>query len=214
MLRALLVVFLCAASVTAVSAQTSARLLIGVSGYTLSGEPELDVTPVFRLAGGGGISHQLSSALSLRTEILYTIQGGEMSGTVTGVLNGAPAEIPVDALFDLTYLEIPVLAVFGAEFRRGSRVELGLGPGFGFRLDSHSTFSTETGAGFSQRADGPKRIVGLVFSADYIIPLGSEQVLFGIRGWLSSTKAGLEETVPGADNLRSRGLTFVSGLVF
>jgi hypothetical protein len=187
-------------------------MLIGVSGYTL--EEASGAEPIYRLAGGGGLSVELLPMLSVRAELRYTIQGGRIMGTVDGAIEGEPTAIPVEATFDLTYLEIPVMAVLGFDLANGHRLELGAGPGLGLKVDTRSSFAASTGPEFSQALDGPGRTAGWAVAADYIFRLGTERVILGIRGWRSITKAGLETTVPGAEDVYTQGFSVMSGLTF
>ena len=193
---------------------TRARMLIGVSGYTLKGEGVSGAERIYRLAGGGGLSVDLLPMLSLRAELRYTIQGGRIMGTVDGAIEGEPTAVPVEATFDLTYLEIPILAVVGFDLPNGHRLELGAGPGLGLKVDTRSSFSASTGPEFSQGLDGPGRTAGWAVAADYIFRVGTERVIIGLRGWHSITKAGLEDTVPGAEDVYTQGFSVVSGLTF
>lgn len=208
-MRALLVALLLGCVCLPASGQRAkARMLIGVSGYTLEGEGASGAEAVFRLAGGGGLSFEVLPMFSIRAELRYTNQGGRIKGTV------GTASVPVEATFDLTYLEIPVLAVVGIDLMNGHRLELGAGPGLGLKVDTRTSYAAETGPEFSQALDGPGRTAGWAVAADYIFRVGSERVIIGLRGWRSITKAGLEGTVPGAEDVYTQGLSIMSGLTF
>ncbi|MFT4605282.1 MAG: hypothetical protein ACI9W4_002021 [Rhodothermales bacterium] len=189
-------------------------MLLGMSGYTLQGSDVSNAEMIFRMAGGGGLSYELFPMLSIRAELRYTIQGGRTIGTIDGIVDGEPTPIPVDATFDLTYLEIPILAVVGLDLVNGHRIELGAGPGLGLKVDTRSSFSAESGPEFTQALDAPGRTVGWAIAADYIFRMGSERVILGLRGWRSITKAGLAGTVPGAEDVYTQGFTVVTGLTF
>ena len=195
-------------------AQTQARMLMGVSGYTLFGTSEIEFEPVFRLAGGGGLTHWVAPAFGIRGELRYTIQGGSFSGTVEGSVGGEPEPIPVEATFDLTYLEIPVMLVAGFDVLRASRIELAFGPAIAIKVDTRSSFSAESGPILSQGVSARDRLNGLTASVDWIFPVRAEKLLIGLRGWRSLTPAGLEETVPGTEDVKSTGITLIGGLVF
>ncbi len=210
----LLALFLGSVCLPASGQRARARMLIGVSGYTLKGEGASGAERIFRLAGGGGLSVELLPMLSVRAELRYTIQGGRMRGTVDGAIGGEPTAIPVEGTFDLTYLEIPLLAVVGFDLVNGHRLELGAGPGLGLKVDTRSSFAAETGPEFSQALDGPGRTAGWAVAADYIFRVGTERVIIGLRGWRSITKAGLEGTVPGAEDVYTQGFSVMSGLTF
>ncbi|MBO6575347.1 MAG: outer membrane beta-barrel protein [Rhodothermales bacterium] len=192
-------------------AQTTARMLIGMSGYTMVGEPELDVEPVFRLAGGGGIQYELTPNLGLRGELRYTIQGGRFSGTIPG---NDRQPIPVDATFDLTYLEVPFMVVGGLDILRATRIEVGAGPAIAIKVDTRNTFSAETGPEIGQGVDAPPNYKGWTAMFDVMFPVRGERVLLGLRLWRATSSAGLEETVPGSEDLRTAGVTLVSGVSF
>ncbi len=214
MQRTFVLVLLLLVAAPAEAQRTKARMLIGVSGYTLAGDDAGSAESIFRLAGGAGISLELLPMLSLRSELRYTIQGGRVMATVDGTLNGEPTSIPVEATFDLTYLEIPLLLVLNLDLVNGHRVELGAGPGLGLKVDTRTSFAAETGPEFSQALDAPGRTVALTAALDYSFLLGTERVILGLRGWRSLTKAGLEGTVPGAEDIYTQGITFLTGLTF
>lgn len=212
--RLLPLLILLFASTPALGQRTHARMLIGISGYTLTGDDVDGAEAIFRLAGGAGLSFELLPLLSLRTELRYTIQGGRVQGTVDGAVEGEPMAIPVEATFDLTYLEIPVLLVLGLDLVNDHRLEIGVGPGVGLKVDTRTSFAAETGPEFSQALDAPGRTTALTVAVDYSFRMGSERVILGLRGWRSLTGAGLESTVPGAEDVYTQGISFMTGLTF
>jgi outer membrane protein with beta-barrel domain len=197
-------------------AQTRARMHVGVSGYSMAGESGLNVKPVYRLSGGGGIGWELGRGFTVGTEVSYVVHGGRTTGSVAGVADdGEPIQIPVDATLDLTYLEVPILFGYGIELQNGYRLEIGAGPAFAFKLDASFRFAAESGPEFDQTINStPGRISGLALALDLIVPVRGERMAVGLRGWQSQTRAGLEDALPGRGNLRTRGVSLVTGIVF
>ncbi|NNE69915.1 MAG: outer membrane beta-barrel protein [Rhodothermales bacterium] len=212
--RLLIILVLFLVTTPSAAQRSQARMLIGISGYTLAGDGVDEADFIYRLAGGAGLSYELLPLLSVRTELRYTIQGGRMNGTVDGAIEGEPTAIPVEATFDLTYLEIPVLLVLGLDLVNNHRLEIGVGPGVGLKVDTRTSFAAATGPEFSQALDAPGRTTAFTFAVDYSFRMGSERVILGLRGWRSRTKAGLETTVPGTEDVYTQGLSFLTGLTF
>jgi len=93
----------------------SPHLSIGLSSATYVGETDNEFGYRSTMAGGGGVTMNLTPVIGIRAEVLYIIRGAVAENAV---IDGEPTEL--EARFSVAYVDIPVLVV--AQLPLASRV--------------------------------------------------------------------------------------------
>jgi len=188
--------------------QISALIKIGLSGSTLSGDTPTDFSAITRFAGGAGLSYDLGNGLLIQPEFLYIIKGATGKGSIDIVPIENP--VPIQATFELTYLEVPVLLIYRFE-RRGLSPRIFAGPTLSFKLDSQVTFSAlDGGPEFQERDDTVESSdLGITVGLGFDTEMGDELFTVGLRGTY-----GLSNARTGDPALHNTAFGVYAGFVF
>jgi len=203
-----LLLVLALGSVRSGQAQISAMIKIGLSGSTLRGDTPTDFSAITRFAGGAGLSYDLGNGLLIQPEFLYIIKGATGKGSIAIVNLENP--VPIEATFELTYLEIPVLLVYRFE-RKGLTPRVFAGPTLSFKLDSQVTFSAlDGGPEFQERDDTVESSdLGLTVGVGFDTEMGDEIFTVGLRGTY-----GFSNARSGDPALHNTAFGLYAGIVF
>ena len=112
---------------------------IGLAATTLRGSSDSDFSTKTGFAGGLGLGFDLGlTGWAFQPEVLYIVKGASARTTLD--------DIPIEATFDLTYLEVPVLLLY--RFDTGGKVhpKLFAGPSLAFKLDAIVRFKAVASA--------------------------------------------------------------------
>ncbi|HMB90429.1 MAG TPA: porin family protein [Rhodothermales bacterium] len=114
-----------------------AAIKMGVAVTNFSGETDASLDPHAGLTGGAAIGYDFGNGFLLQPEILYVRKGAYADTELEFTdLEGNPiANTPVRARFDLTYLEVPLLAVYRFE-GRSLEPKLFAGPYVAYKLNA------------------------------------------------------------------------------
>lgn len=191
-------------------AQWRASLRMGVTGSTLTGDTDTDFSAVTRLSGGGSVSYLYPGGFFLEPGLHYVVKGANADGDIEGI-PGASAAVPVEATFDLAYLEVPLF--FGYVFqRRGSiHPKVFAGPVMAFNLDSSVTYRAKSGGPeFTDSDDSVEdRDLGIGAGVGVEWEIGGERLLLGVQSTF-----GLSNARTAEPELHNRSLGFFTGIVF
>jgi outer membrane protein with beta-barrel domain len=132
-----------AASGTTLSAQaasaargpTRVGLLAGLNVATIHGSDDEGIGNHVGFVGGVYLSTGLTSVLSVRPELLYSMKGAETSFSEQGVTAEAKVKIG--------YIEVPVLLVADLPVAGSITPQLYAGPSFAFKVSCNAEFSAE-----------------------------------------------------------------------
>jgi hypothetical protein len=133
-LKSVLVVALLAAFSTVGFSQIryGAKLGVNLSSMKLSFDSGMDfgsrVSPVL----GGFAEYDLSDKFALQAELVYSMEGSSVSGTMAEWDGDELVEYEVDGKYKLDYLNIPLLA----KYKFGNGLSLLAGPQFGFLMSA------------------------------------------------------------------------------
>lgn len=114
-----------------------AAIKIGGAVTTFSGETNASIDPHAGLTGGAAIGYDFGNGFLFQSEILYVRKGAyaDTELTFTDLEGNVIAQTPVRARFDLTYLEVPLLAVYRFE-GRSLEPKLFAGPYVAYNLNA------------------------------------------------------------------------------
>jgi hypothetical protein len=112
-----------------------AAIKLGGAVTTLSGETDASFDPHAGLTGGAAVGYDFGNGFLFQTEILYVRKGVYADTFVESFDGDMIAQTPVRARFDLTYLEVPLLAVYRFE-GRSLEPKLFAGPYVAYNLNA------------------------------------------------------------------------------
>jgi len=186
-----------------VAQQFSAELKVGLSGTTLRGDTSAEFDPIARLAGGGALRYTWLNNFAVQTEVLYYIKGASGDSEIGGV--------PIRATFDLTYLEIPILALYRFDTPGRLQPVFYAGPAMAFKLDARVSFRAKSGGPEFQEEDDTVRSqdLGLIFGTGVEFDVGGERLTVGLRATMGLSNA--REAEPA---LHNTALTLLFGVLF
>lgn len=191
-------------------AQWRASLRMGLTGSTLVGDTDTDFSAVTRLSGGGNISLLYPNGFVIEPGLHYVVKGANADGTVEGI-PGVSGAVPIEATFDLAYLEVPLF--FGYVFqRRGSiHPKVFAGPIMAFNLDSTVSYRAKAGGPEFSDSDDSVESRDLALGAGVGVEweIGGERLLLGLQSTI-----GLSNARTGDPELHNRSLGFFTGIVF
>ena len=207
---AVLILITALAGVQTADAQWRASLRAGVTGSTLTGDTDTDFSAVTRLSGGGSLSYLYASGFVIEPGLHYVVKGANADGEVEG-LPGASGAVPVEATFDLAYLEVPLF--FGYVFQRRGNIhpKVFAGPIMAFNLDSQVTYRAKAGGPeFSDSDDSVEsRDFGIGAGVGVEWDIGSERIMLGLQSTFGLSNARTAEPA-----LHNRSLGFYTGIIF
>lgn len=169
-------VFLCAAvAIMSFATAQSQEVRLGIKGgynmATLTGDGVDDASSRSSFHIGGLVEVPVSERFSIQPEVLYSSQGAEYTGTLTGV-----DDSKITAKLD--YIQVPIMAKFYAA--EGFAIEAG--PQIGFVAKSTAEFESTVGdvtvTGEEDMEDIKSTDIGIGVGASYRIPAG---LFFGAR---------------------------------
>jgi hypothetical protein len=155
-----------------------------VNGSTLRGQSESNFSPIARLSGGAGVIMDLGTHFQFQPGILYVVKGADVEG------DPFRNDTIVDATFDLTYLEIPLLLAY--QFRSSRfRPRIFAGPSIAIKLDSQIRFRAASGGPTQTQEDETveDRDIGVVFGVGFETDIGSETLLVGLQSSIGFSNA-------------------------
>lgn len=169
-------VFLCAAvAIMSFATAQSQEVRLGIKGgynmATLTGDGVDDASSRSSFHIGGLVEVPVSERFSIQPEVLYSSQGAEYTGTLTGV-----DDSKITAKLD--YIQVPIMAKFYAA--EGFAIEAG--PQIGFLAKSTAEFESTVGdvtvTGEEDMEDIKSTDIGIGVGASYRLPAG---LFFGAR---------------------------------
>ena len=169
-------VFLCAAvAIMSIATAQSQEVRLGIKGgynmATLTGDGVDDASSRSSFHIGGLVEVPVSERFSIQPEVLYSSQGAEYTGTLTGV-----DDSKITAKLD--YIQVPIMAKFYAA--EGFAIEAG--PQIGFLAKSTAEFESTVGdvtvTGEEDMEDIKSTDIGIGVGASYRLPAG---LFFGAR---------------------------------
>jgi hypothetical protein len=101
----------------------------------LSGDTDTAFDPRTGLTGGVAVGYDFGNGFLVQPEILYVRKGAYADTFVESFDGDIIVPIPVRARFDLTYLEVPLLAVYRFE-GRGLEPKIFAGPYVAYKLNA------------------------------------------------------------------------------
>src|SRR5690606_1082296 len=132
---------LAAIAPTAAGQTWSPHLSIGLSSATYSGETDNDFGYRSTMAGGAGVTANLTEVFGVRAEVLYVIRGAVATNAI---IDGQPTEL--EAQFSVAYLDIPVLLVARMPGSSAFSPYVFGGGSYGRNLEAQLTLISPTGA--------------------------------------------------------------------
>jgi len=191
-------------------AQWRASIRMGVTGSTLTGDTDTDFSAVTRLSGGGSISLLYPSGFVIEPGLYYVVKGANADGEVEGI-RGITGAVPVEATFDLAYLEVPLF--FGYVFQRRGSIHPKIfgGPIIAFNLDSTVSFRAKAGGPeFTDTDDSVEsRDLALAAGVGVEWEISGERLLLGVQSTF-----GLSNARTADPELHNRSLGIFTGIVF
>lgn len=169
-------------------AQMRGMIKAGINGSTLRGNSETDYSSIMRFSGGVGFSFGIGNGFRIQPEFLYVVKGAQAERALE--VAGVDDKVLIDATFDLTYLEVPILLVY--QFRsRGVRPQIFAGPTLAIKLDAQVKFRAVAGGPEFRETDDSveSRDIGLTIGAGIEMDVGSERISFGLRSSLGFSNA-------------------------
>ncbi|NNF04330.1 MAG: PorT family protein [Rhodothermales bacterium] len=198
------------AGVRTADAQWQASLRMGVTGSTLTGDTDSDFSAVTRLSGGAALSYVYASGFAIEPGLNYVVKGANVDGEIQG-LPGAGGAVPVEATFELAYLEVPVFLSYVFERRGSIHPKIFGGPIVAFNLDSQVTYRAKAGGPEFSDSDDSVENRDLAFGAGLGVEweIGGERLLLGVQSTF-----GLSNARTAEPPLYNRSLSFFTGIVF
>jgi hypothetical protein len=172
---------------------------LGMNVATLSGDQAdaANAESITGLVAGAFLRVDLNDFLAVQPELLFSRNGAK--GDTLGI----------EGTVKLDYIEVPVL--LRCSFGRGAKLipAFFLGPAVLYRLAANA----EADNGLTRSLDQSVRRTdfGLVFGADFSVPLGRPQVTIEARSTLGLTN--IDDTGSGAD-IRNRAFSIILGMYF
>lgn len=185
-------ILLLAAALWALDAQTASGQMrgfiqAGITGSTFRGGALEDVSPIYRLAGGGGIRYQYPNGFEIETGLNYLVKGGEVTGSFEG--------IDLVGVSEITYVSVPILA--GFRFAPVGRFQprVVAGPSMSFKTDARITYRAVGGDIEQTNVDEgiQDRDLAWVFGLDLNTQVGGESLFAGLRVILGNSNARTRE---------------------
>lgn len=178
---------------------------IGLAASTIRGSTDSDFSTRTGFAGGLGLGFDLGvSPWSIQPEVLYIVKGASATTTLDG--------IPIEATFDLTYLEVPVLLM--RRFDTGGKVHprVFAGPSLAYKLDAIVRFKAVGGSIEQEETDTTVEDFdfGVVAGAGVEVDVGGQRLNFGLRTTIGLSNARTRQDPP----LHNTSVIFFTGLVF
>lgn len=114
-----------------------AAIKLGGAVTTLSGESDTSFDPHGGLAGGAAVGYDFGNGFLFQAEFLYVRKGvyADTELEFTDLEGNPIARTPIRARFDLSYLELPLLAVYRFENAR-LEPKLFVGPYVAYKLNA------------------------------------------------------------------------------
>lgn len=182
-------------------------LIIAFNTTTFSGDAATEFN--FRTSFGGGVSlaFVFPNGLSIQPEIRYIVKGAKSdSAIVTG------EDLPLRVKSTISYLEIPVLAVYSFDFGASVKPRVFAGPYFASKLESSIEWqSTRGGLTQSETDQSVESIdLGFVLGGGLEFEVAGERVVLGARGTFGRSDVRNRPDAP----LRNTGLEIFTSLIF
>ncbi|GEM_PF-793065 len=169
------------------NAQFQGFFQVGMTGSSFRGGNLSSTSPIFRLAGGGGIRYRYATGFEFETGLNYAVKGSELEGTID--------EFPIIGVSEITYVELPVLIGYRFNSLTKYKPRIVAGPSMAFMTDARITFHAP-GSDFEQSESDDTvedRDLGLLIGADIIVPFKGESLTFGVRSVLGFSNARSEK---------------------
>lgn len=196
-----------------VAAQAEARLTAGLSVFTLqaSGSTQAEFSPIGRLNAAVGLALPLRGSLFVRPELHYSTRGARIDGPLYD------GSVELDAISEITVIEIPVLLGFAIPVRGAVEPRLFAGPVLSRRMDAVIRYRARAGGPWFSETDASveRTEVGMGFGGEVVFPVGGQRLVTGVRGLVGISRA--IEPDPERENpptLHHRGLLVYAGVVF
>lgn len=132
-----------------VAAQYTGAIKVGGTVTNLSGDTNTPLDPRAGLAAGVSIGYDFGNGFLFQPEILYVRKGAYTNTFIESFDGEMITRIPVRARFDLSYLEVPLLAVYRFE-GRNLEPRLFAGPYLAYKLNARVDIRPLEGGGPSQ----------------------------------------------------------------
>ncbi|MEM1093283.1 MAG: porin family protein [Bacteroidota bacterium] len=207
-LAVVVLAFLCApVSVLAQNGQLDLKM--GAAFTTLSGESESAFTGRSGLTASLGYRYTLRGALHLQPELVYIVKGANAESPAR-IDDDGNLLLPIEARFDLTYLELPVLLVVERDGSGAAHPRFEIGPSVAYNLESIIHYGVAgSDQRFSERDESVEALdYGLVVGLGMTFDLGIERMRAGVRAHLGFANARERDDLP----LYNRGFVVYLGL--
>jgi len=184
-------------------------LKMGAAFTTLSGESESTFTGRSGLTASLGYRYTLRGAIHLQPEIVYMVKGANAESPAR-IDDDGNLQLPIEARFDLTYLELPVLLVLERDGSGAAHPRFEVGPSVAYNLESIIHYGV---AGSDQRFSEQDQSVekldyGFVVGLGMTFDLGIERMRAGVRAHLGFANARERDDLP----LYNRGIVAYFGI--
>ncbi len=182
-------------------------LIIAFNTTTFSGDAATEFD--YRTSFGGGVSLAFTfpNGFSIQPELRYIVKGAKSdSAIVTG------QEVPLRVKSTISYLEIPVLAVYSFDVGASVKPRVFAGPYFASKLESSIEWqSTQGGLTQSEPDQSVESIdLGFVLGGGVEFEVAGERVVVGARGTFGRSDVRDRPDAP----LRNTGLEIFTQLIF
>ncbi|MEM6647351.1 MAG: outer membrane beta-barrel protein [Bacteroidota bacterium] len=184
-------------------------LKVGAAFSTLSGESESAFTGRSGLTASLGYRYTLRGAIHVQPELVYIVKGANAESPAR-VDDDGNFLLPIEARFDLTYLELPVLLVLERDGSGAAHPRFEIGPSVAYNLESVIHFGVKgSDQRFSERDESVEALdYGLVVGLGMTFDLGLERMRAGVRAHLGFANARERDDLP----LYNRGIVAYFGI--
>ncbi|GAB5520250.1 MAG: hypothetical protein RhofKO_25010 [Rhodothermales bacterium] len=184
-------------------------LKIGASFTTLSGESESTFSGRSAMTAGVGYRYTLRGAIHVQPELVYIVKGANAESP-TRIDDDGNILLPIDARFDLTYLEMPLLLVFERDGSGAVHPRFEIGPSIAYKLESIIHYGVKNSdQRFSEKDQSVETVdYGLVAGLGMTFDMGIERIRVGVRAHLGFANARQRDDLP----LYNRGIVAYLGI--
>lgn len=161
-------------------------------------------------AAGIGISYDLVPGITLAPELLYVQQGGKYGITITdegGNITGSG-----DLIWDLDYLQVPVLARISLPVVGSMLPTVIAGPAFAFNVASDYTIDAPGGEETGELDDVASTDLSLIVGLGLKFGAGPAGVNVDVR--YNYGLSDLNDAEGGTNEIKNRGLQVLAGISF
>lgn len=201
------------------AAQVTGNLKMGVTAMTITGEAALDFEARVGWGGGAAVGYDFGNGLQLLGEALYIVKGAtaQTNAAVLSELRDLPPaagaeDVAVALTWNLTYVELPLLAVYRFDVPLRVQPKVFAGPSLAYKLSSRVHFESESAGGtrFSEEDESVQQTdFGAVVGGGVEFAFGTERLTVDLRALLG--RANIRKREPA---LRNTGVGLFVGLVF